>query len=91
MKRITLDGKNQKLNLVYPCLWVYKVIGSHPIKLRKAIDEVIQGRHGNITLSNSSTKGKYHCFNLEMRVDNEESRMTIYEGLRKHPAIKIVL
>jgi putative lipoic acid-binding regulatory protein len=52
---------------------------------------VIQELPHTVTPSNRSHSGKYHCLNVELIVADEECRLEIYEGLRKHPAVKIVL
>lgn len=75
----------------YPCPWGYKVIGSDVERLRRAIAEVIQERPHTVTPSRRSMTGKYHCLDVELVVTSEEYRVEIYEGLRRHPAVKIVL
>ena len=80
-----------KLQLSYPCRWVYKVIGSNQKQVRQAICELIAEREYVVTSSNSSATGKYHCMNLEMRVESEADRTGMYEALRRHPAIIMVI
>lgn len=75
----------------YPCPWGYKVIGSDVERLRRAVAEVIQERPHTVTPSRRSMTGKYHCLDVELVVTSEEYRVEIYEGLRRHPAVKIVL
>ncbi|HNU85032.1 MAG: DUF493 domain-containing protein [Pseudomonadota bacterium] len=75
----------------YPCPWGYKVIGTDMERLRSAIAEVIQERPHTVTPSNRSVTGRYHCLNVDIVVASEECRLEIYEGLRRHPAVKIVL
>ena len=75
----------------YPCPWGYKVIGTDVGRLRSAIAEVIQERPHTVTPSNRSLTGKYHCLELEIVVTSEACRVEIYEGLCRHPAVKIVL
>lgn len=83
--------KCDRLILEYPCVWLYKVIGSDPDQIRAAIAEVIQGSDCIITHSNSSESGKYHCLNLEINVFSEENRNQIYLSLVNHPDIKMIL
>ena len=75
----------------YPCRWKYKVVGSDQGLIRSAIAEIVREREYTINLSRSSKGGKYHSLNLQMNIDNDESRVEIYEALKKHPAIKLVL
>lgn len=81
----------KKAQFEYPCAWVYKIIGSSEDAIRLAIREILQDEACSITLSNSSKTGKYHCLNLELTVCSEEHRVSIYESLRNHPSVKIVL
>ena len=80
-----------KAKLDYPCQWLYKVIGTDHEQLRKAIMEIITNIPCEINLSNNSGSGKYLCLNLEITVQNEEERNSIYLNLKAHPNIKIVL
>jgi putative lipoic acid-binding regulatory protein len=80
-----------KIQIDYPCLWLFKVIGSDPEKLHQALLEVINDRSCNISYSNSSSTDKYHCLNLEITVQNESDRNAIYMTLKAHPLVKIVL
>lgn len=80
-----------KAQVEYPCQWLYKVIGSDLEKLHQALQEVGNDDSCNISFSNSSRTGKYHCLNFEMTVQSEEERNAIYMALKSHPQIKIVL
>ncbi len=80
-----------KLKLNYPCQWVYKVIGTNQDELRQAIMEIITDTPCEISSSNNSSSGKYLCLNLEITVQSEEERNSIYLGLKGHPQVKIVL
>ena len=83
--------KDSTYKLVYPCEWLYKVIGSDKEQLHQAITHVIKDSSCSITPSNSSKTGKYHCLNLEITVQNEEERNLIYEALKEQPQVKLVL
>lgn len=80
-----------KAKLNYPCQWLYKVIGTDNEQLRQAIMEIIKDTPCEINFSNSSSSGKYLCLNLEITVQSEEERNSIYQGLKDHPKVKIVL
>ena len=84
-------GKMCKLQLNYPCRWLYKVIGSDREKLHEALLEIVRDESCCISYSNSSSTGKYHCLNLEVTVQSEEERNSIYRAIKAHPRIKIVL
>ncbi|MDQ5987628.1 MAG: hypothetical protein CSYNP_03373 [Syntrophus sp. SKADARSKE-3] len=85
------EDDKRKLQLEYPCRWVYKIIGPDADSMRRAVGEIIRDRGYRISHSRSSEKGKYHCFNVELSVESEGHRKDIYECLKCHPSIKIVL
>ena len=80
-----------KPELVYPCLWIYKVIGRDPELLRCAAAEVLAGQAYKATPSRSSKGGAYHCLNVEMTVESEPDRLCFYDRLRQHPAVIMVM
>jgi len=86
-----LNFCKEKLELEYPCTWTYKVIGTDQNLLKKAIAEVVQERECLITFSNSSSKGKYLCLNLEMNVHSDEDRTANHLALKNHPDVTMVL
>ena len=83
--------KIKKLQIKYPCKWLYKVIGSDRHKLQEALMEITGDTSCSISFSNSSSKGKYHCLNFEVTVQSEEERNALYLTLKGHPLVKIVL
>ena len=82
---------NRKPVLEYPCRWLYKVIGDDQEGLRRAATEIIGSQLCTISLSNSSRTGKYHCLDIDVEVMNETDRNTIYQALKNHPQVKLVL
>jgi len=83
--------KNKQLELEYPCNWCYKVIASEKEALQNAIKEVIDERSHKLTDSNKSKTGKYVSMNLDLLVHNEDDRKFIYDALKNHQDIKMVL
>jgi hypothetical protein len=88
---MVLNKCKRKAEIDYPCCWLYKVIGEDQQEIRQAIASIIEERRCVITLSNSSRSGKYHCLNVELVVQTEEVRNGLYQTLKSHPAIKMVL
>ena len=88
---MTNKGDMCKLQLEYPCRWLYKVIGPDQEKLHQALLEIVSNCSCSISFSKSSRAGKYHCLNLEVTVQSEEERNSIYRALKAHPQISIVL
>lgn len=85
------EKKEKKLEIEYPCAWIYKIIGSDQEDMTAAVSEIIQDRACSITLSRSSETARYHCLNVEVTVESDSHRQIIYEALKSHRAIKIVL
>ena len=86
-----LNERTDKLELTYPCSWAYKLIAGEKEALEKAIHDVIVEREHKLTHSKNSKGGKYVSMNLEMLVHNEDDRNFIYEALKAHQNIKMVL
>ncbi|MDX1296133.1 MAG: DUF493 domain-containing protein [Sulfurimonadaceae bacterium] len=86
-----INDSDQKLELEYPCDWRYKIIGEERAKLEAAIHSVILEREHNLEHSNASRSGKYVSLNLDLLVQNEEERQFIYEALKAHQDVKMVL
>lgn len=80
-----------KAQIFYPCSWCYKVIGRDLPSLQGAIAEVFAESEHTVTPSRSSEGGHYHCLNVQMTVDSEPVRLGLYERLRNHPAIIMVM
>ena len=91
MNKIVADDKKNKLHLKYPCAWVYKIIGTDQDEMKSAVYEIIRDRPCSINFSRSSENAKYHCLNVEITVESESHRQIIYESLKSHRAIKIIL
>jgi len=88
---VNINDIEQKLQLDYPCNWSYKVVGEEREKLENAIREVVLEREHSICHSNTSSGGKYISLNLELLVHNEDDRQFIYEALKAHQHIRMVL
>ena len=75
----------------YPCRWIYKVIGKDFTRVRQAISEVITDRKYSVDNSNSSSKGAYVSVKIELVVETEDIRNLIFNKLKQHQNIKMVL
>jgi putative lipoic acid-binding regulatory protein len=85
------DDKVRKIKLEYPCPWVYKIIGPDEDEMQRAVAEIIRDRTYKISHSRSSETAKYHCLNVELSVESDSHRTALYEALKTHRAVKIVL
>ncbi|HUH43114.1 MAG: DUF493 domain-containing protein [Sulfurimonas sp.] len=86
-----LNDRDEKLQLEYPCSWSYKLIATEVEALKQAIRDVIDEREHKLIHSKNSKGGKYISMNLDMLVHNEDDRNFIYEALKAHQNIKMVL
>ncbi len=85
-----LSQFDEKVQIEYPTIWRYKVIGENAKKTREAIQSVTN-RPTTITFSKQSNRGKYQSFNADIMVHSEEEREKIYQELKKHKDVKMVL
>ena len=86
-----ISDKKHKLQLTYPCLWIYKVFGTDQDRMRSAIEDIVRDRSCRISLSRESETAKYVSLNVELTVESESHRVALYEALKAHHAVKLVL
>ena len=91
MDQRTKQDRKIKARIEYPCRWTYKVIGENLDGMRVAIAALTSGGDCVVTLSRNSAADRFHCLNVDRVVESEADRVWLYEALRKHPAVKIVL
>jgi uncharacterized protein len=80
----------QKPEITYPCVWLYKVIGEDSAAITRAISTICPDTL-SILPSKTSASGKYCSLNVEIEVADEATRLAIYQNLKNHFAIKMVL
>ena len=88
---VNINEIDQKLELTYPTDWRYKIVGEEREKLEQAVRDVILEREHTLEHSNVSRTAKYVSMNLNLLVQNEDERQFIYEALKAHQHIKMVL
>lgn len=88
---VNINELDQKLELEYPCNWRYKIVGEERELIEKAIHDVILEREHSLEHSNTSRTGKYVSLNLDLLVHNEDDRQFIYEALKAHQHVRMVL
>jgi len=86
-----LNDSDKKVVIEYPSSWTYKLIGHEKEAIKKAIHDVIVERDHNLKHSNKSKTGKYVSMNLEIVITSDDERNFIYEALKAHQNIKMVL
>ena len=88
MKRFPDDPRPR---IKYPSWWTYTVIGVDRSALERAIADVVEERSHKVSLSNTSSGGRYVSLTLELIVLSEAERRAIFESLRDHPVVSFVL
>ncbi len=99
-----INDSKQKIVLEYPCNWCYKIIATEEEALKQAITDVIDEREQKTNAkdrestsgyklehSNQSKTGKYVSMNLDILVHNENDRTFLFDALKRHQNIKMVL
>ncbi|MCA9733675.1 MAG: DUF493 domain-containing protein [Deferribacteres bacterium] len=86
-----LNNLNNSLEIEYPCLWKFKLIGKHAEALRDAVEIVINKENFLLSRSNKSSRGNYTSFDLSVQVMDEEHRQDVYNRLKNISEIAIIL
>jgi putative lipoic acid-binding regulatory protein len=81
----------QKLEIEYPCEWIYKIIGRDVSLMKAAAQSIVNGKECVIDVSRGSSNGNYICLNLKITVSSEHERTSIFSALGTHSDIKMVL
>lgn len=85
-----IDLNKHKVEIDYPVKWKYKVI----IKGDEAIDDVlacVEGKDYSCAIGNTSSKGKFSTYNIEVLVFTEVERLAIHQEFGQHPKTLRVL
>ena len=86
-----MDLSSRRPDIDYPCVWSYQVIGTSEEAVRAAIAEAVPDRDHEITLTNTSRTGKYSSLLLEIEVDSEAQRLTIFYRIAEHDDVRMVI
>lgn len=82
--------ENEKPEISYPCAWSYRVIGADETRMRAVILAVIGDAQHSLRLANESAHGRYRSLALEVVVQDEAHRNSIFSALGKHPDVRFV-
>ena len=91
LPEVTLNEITEQLDIEYPARWLYKVIGTDEASVRAAVLEVIDVPDVSVELSNKSSAGRYVSVNVEVVVSSQQERVELFEALRAHSAVRMVL
>lgn len=80
-----------KPEIAYPCLWQYKIIGTDRDSIIDAVMDILPNTDHLLSNSHTSSGGRYVSMKLELVVQSEEQRLSLYNQLVENPSVKIVL
>ena len=80
-----------KPEIHYPCQWQYRVVGEDRAAMHQAITTWISASAYTICDANVSSGGRYLSLSLEVTVNDDTERLSIYQLLAGDPAIRMVL
>jgi len=86
-----IDLNQHKLELEYPCSWVYKLVVLESVNIKKVVTSIIGERTHDIKPSKTSSKGKYKSYALDLIVHNDDDRKGLHELLGNHDDIKMIV
>jgi len=88
---MNLNLNDHHLELEYPCMWNFKIIGPDAMALRAAVTAIVVDRRHSLAVSHRSTGSKYVSMTLDLKVTSDEDRHAIFHALKRHYAVKMVL
>lgn len=80
-----------KAEIIYPCRWSYRVIGSDESVISTTIHKVLKSMRYEISFGNKSSGGKYVSVNVEVDVASESERNTVFSLLKEIPTVKMIV
>ena len=86
----TLFTDKDKPEIDYPLSWEYKLILANKELLNDIIKNVIEDKAHIIKPSKVSKKGKYTSFNLNIIVNDEKERLSIFDDFKNHKDVSFV-
>lgn len=87
----TDDIKSCEIVLSYPVEWEYKTIVEKSVNLEEIIKSILKNRDYKIKASKTSKEGSYKSYSVKTLVHSDEDRVSIYEEIRSHKNVKMVL
>jgi len=86
-----IDLNQHQLELNYPCSWKYKVVIRCEHKIKQIVTDVLEDRKHKLTPSKTSSKGKFESHTIELTVENEEDRKSVFHSFSSHEKVKMVV
>jgi putative lipoic acid-binding regulatory protein len=86
-----LDSNSKRPNIIYPCNWDYRIIGTNVDEMIKAIEIIVDRMEYKLSPSKVSSQGNYISLNLRVLVTSEVIRDLIFAKLEANEYVKMVL
>jgi len=81
----------QKPKISYPCSWSYKIIAQKREQIEEVVEDICISKEYELKYSNNSKSGKYVSMNFTITVNSDEERVEIFNRLKQHQDITMVL
>ncbi len=81
----------QQTEIEFPCEWTYTLIGLGSEEVKQAVNEIFKSKSVTLSPSKKSRTGKYISMYAHAHVVSREQRDQLFEQLKEHDAIKMVL
>jgi len=86
-----IDLNNHKLELDYPCKWVYKIVILHEHNANAIARNVLNDREHKVTKSKVSSKGKFKSYAIDLIVTSDEDRENLHKEFHTHKNVKMIV
>ena len=86
-----IDLNKHKLELEYPCEWCYKIIIKDEHNANAIARNVLNDRTHKVIKSNTSSKGKFKSYNIDLIVHSDEDREKLHKLFGEHKNVKMVV
>lgn len=86
-----INGKEEKLELNYPCDWHYKVMCLSHIEILEVVTHVVKDRDFTHNKANKSKTGKYQSYNITLLVHSDDDRLGLFALFKDHEHVAMVL
>lgn len=86
-----INGKEEHLELSFPCNWQYKVFTQHFEQIDTIVRSVVNDRTFTLKYSHTSKNGTYKSYEIDILVHSDDDRLALFALFKQHTDIKMVL
>jgi len=83
--------EGRRPEIVYPCRWSYRIVGTSAAAIRALVAEVAGNAAHALEPSRASASGRYVSFHLTLHVRDEDHRLEVFHALAAHASVRYVL